>query len=56
MGLHQAVYAIGMFSGPAASGLLAAAMGIRAMFGVTSLSTLIAGLGLALLLGGADRR
>ena len=36
MGLHQAVYAIGMFGGPAVSGKLAEAMGIRPMFGVTA--------------------
>jgi len=36
MGLHQAVYAIGMFGGPWVSGLLADAMGIRPMFGVTA--------------------
>lgn len=35
MGLHQAVYAIGMFVGPWASGLLADAIGIQPMFGVT---------------------
>ena len=36
MGLHQAVYAIGMFGGPAVSGKLAEAMGIRPMFGATA--------------------
>jgi MFS family permease len=36
MGLHQAVYAVGMFGGPWLSGLLADAMGIRPMFGVTA--------------------
>jgi DHA1 family multidrug resistance protein-like MFS transporter len=36
MGLHQAVYAIGMFGGPWLSGLLADAVGIRPMFGVTA--------------------
>ena len=36
MGLHQAVYAIGMFGGPWLSGRLADAMGIRPMFGVTA--------------------
>jgi len=46
MGLHQAVYAVGMFSGPWLSGLLAEAMGIRPMFGLTAVFCL----GLALLL------
>ena len=36
MGLHQAVYAVGMFGGPAVSGRLADAVGIRPMFGVTA--------------------
>jgi DHA1 family multidrug resistance protein-like MFS transporter len=43
MGLHQAVYAIGMFAGPWLSGLLAEAIGIRAMFGVTAFFALILG-------------
>ena len=45
MGLHQAVYAIGMFSGPALSGALAQAMGIRPMFGATALACLVVTLG-----------
>jgi DHA1 family multidrug resistance protein-like MFS transporter len=44
MGLHQAVYAIGMFGGPWLSGLLADAMGIRPMFGVTAFLCLALGL------------
>jgi predicted MFS family arabinose efflux permease len=44
MGLHQAVYAIGMFAGPAVSGWLADAIGIRPMLGVTAWVTLILGL------------
>jgi MFS family permease len=36
MGLHQSVYAIGMFAGPALSGVLADAVGIRPMFGITA--------------------
>ena len=40
MGLHQAVYAIGMFAGPWLSGILADAMGIRPMFGVTAFACL----------------
>jgi DHA1 family multidrug resistance protein-like MFS transporter len=34
MGIHQAVYALGMFAGPWIGGMLADALGIRAMFGV----------------------
>jgi MFS family permease len=37
MGLHQAVYAVGMFSGPWLSGLLADALGLRPMFGLTAI-------------------
>lgn len=44
MGVHQAVYAIGMFSGPWLSGLLAEQMGIRPMFGLTAVVCLILGL------------
>jgi MFS family permease len=44
MGLHQAVYAIGMFGGPWVSGWLADGMGIRPMFGVTAFLCLIPGL------------
>ena len=44
MGLHQAVYAIGMFGGPWVSGWLAEALGIRPMFGVTAFLCLILGL------------
>ena len=43
MGLHQAVYAIGMFAGPWLSGILAEAIGIRPMFGVTAFFALILG-------------
>ena len=51
MGLHQAVYAIGMFSGPALSGALAQAMGLRPMFGATALACLAATLGATRWLG-----
>lgn len=34
MGIHQAVYAMGMFAGPWVGGILADALGIRAMFGI----------------------
>ena len=46
MGLHQAVYAIGMFGGPWLSGMLADALGIQPMFGVTAFVCLAAGLGI----------
>jgi MFS family permease len=44
MGLHQAVYAIGMFSGPWLSGILSDAVGIQPMFGVTAVACLAVGL------------
>ncbi len=44
MGLHQAVYAVGMFAGPWMSGILAQGIGIRPMFGVTAFGTLALGL------------
>ena len=40
MGLHQAVYAVGMFAGPWLSGILADGMGIQPMFGVTAFACL----------------
>ena len=43
MGLHQSVYAIGMFAGPAFSGALAAAIGIQPMFGITAVVCLAIG-------------
>lgn len=44
MGLHQTIYAIGMFAGPALSGVLANAVGIRPMFALTGLACLTLGL------------
>ena len=44
MGSHQAIYAIGMFSGPYLSGMLADAMGIQPMFGVTAFACLLLGI------------
>jgi MFS family permease len=44
MGLHQAVYAVGMFLGPWLSGIIADAWGMPAMFGVTALGCLMLGL------------
>jgi MFS family permease len=43
MGLHQAVYAIGMFAGPWLSGMIADAMGIQPMFLVTAAATFLLG-------------
>ena len=50
MGLHQSVYAAGIFIGPWASGVLAESIGIRRMFGITSGLVLILGLTGAVLL------
>lgn len=44
MGIHQAVYAWGMFAGPWLSGILADVIGIRPMFGVTAFAILALGL------------
>ena len=44
MGLHQAVYGIGMFAGPWLSGLLATPMGIQPMFAATAAVVLLLGL------------
>ena len=44
MGLHQAVYGVGMFAGPWLSGLLATALGIQPMFAITAAAVL--GLGI----------
>ena len=51
MGLHQAIYAVGMFAGPAVSGVVAKAIGIRPMFGVTGFAALVIGLLVARQLG-----
>jgi MFS family permease len=56
MGLHQAVYAVGMFTGPWLSGLLADAVGIRPMFGLTALACLAMGVVLIRLLPGRQLR
>ena len=42
MGAYQAFYAIGMFLGPALSGLIVNLFGINAIFWLSSLITLIA--------------
>jgi MFS family permease len=44
MGLYQSVYAIGMFSGPTLSGILADQIGIQPMFVVTAVACLTLGL------------
>ncbi len=46
MGLHQAVYAIGMFAGPWLSGIMAGAIEIQPMFWVTAAACLVLSLGL----------
>lgn len=51
MGLHQSIYAIGMFAGPWLSGMLAKAVGLQTMFLVTSAGVLAAGLILSRFLG-----
>lgn len=43
MGLHQAVYAVGMFTGPWISGMVAAAWGLPVMFAVTAVGCLLLG-------------
>jgi len=44
MGLHQAIYAVGMFSGPWLSGLLAKHFGLSPMFAATGTACLVCGL------------
>ena len=44
MGLHQSVYALGMFGGPWLSGIIANALGLRPMFGITAGMCLVLGL------------
>lgn len=51
MGLHQAVYAIGMFAGPWLSGILANRMEIQPMFWVTAAACLVLSVGLVKALG-----
>jgi MFS family permease len=43
MGLHQSIYAIGMFAGPWMCGIMAAAIGMQAMFAVTAIGALVLG-------------
>jgi MFS family permease len=52
MGLHQSVYAAGMFAGPWLGGMLASAMGVQPMFAATAAASLTLGLlGTSLLRG-----
>jgi MFS family permease len=44
MGVHQSVYAIGMFVGPALSGFIADLLGLRVMFVVIAAASLAAGI------------
>jgi MFS family permease len=44
MGLYQSVYAIGMFSGPWLSGIVADGIGIQPMFAITGAVCLVLGL------------
>jgi MFS family permease len=44
MGLHQAVYGIGMFVGPWLSGIIADAIGIQPMFGVMAVMSIVLGM------------
>jgi predicted MFS family arabinose efflux permease len=58
MGLHQSVYAAGIFIGPWASGALAETLGIRPMFGITAGLVLVLGCSGSILLSRppAERR
>ncbi len=49
-GLHQSVYAIGMFAGPWMSGIIANTLGISPMFAITGVAILVFGLTLSSLL------
>jgi len=44
MGLHQSIYAIGMFLGPWFSGILASNLGLRWMLAITAVGTALLGL------------
>ena len=43
LGLHQSIYAIGLFAGPWLSGILADSFGIQPMFAITALACLMLG-------------
>jgi MFS family permease len=44
MGLHQSIYSVGAFAGPWLSGIIAKAIGIQPMIGVTAFAMLFLGL------------
>ncbi len=48
MGIHQSVYAVGMFTGPWIGGIIAEVAGIRFMFGVAAAFIVLASAGLLL--------
>ena len=50
MGIHQSIYAFGMFAGPAISGVLSKGMGIRPTLAVTGGACLLLGVVLTILL------
>jgi MFS transporter, DHA1 family, multidrug resistance protein len=50
MGLHQAVYAIGMFAGPWLSGIIADAIGVQPMFAATAAATTLLAIAMTQLL------
>ena len=50
MGLHQTVYAFGMFGGPALSGVIADQIGIRPTQGITAIVAIVLGIALMRLL------
>ena len=52
MGIHPSIYAFGMFAGPAVSGVLSRAMGIRTTLGVTGAAVLVVGIRLTGLMSG----
>jgi MFS family permease len=54
MGLYQAVYAVGMFTGPWLSGILADAIGIQPMFAITGAACTALGLLAAAMLRARD--
>ncbi len=54
MGIHQALYAIGMFTGPWVGGILADAFGLRPMFVIVAAFSSIAAGSLVLLYRGLD--
>ena len=56
VGLNQGLTAMGMFAGPSVSGMLADAVGIRPMFGVTAAACLVLGLLGSRLLESGERR